>query len=207
MKTTMPLPKTRLSAEARQIEIVAAVLALATEHSPDAITTQAIAQQIGLTQGAVFRHFPTKEAIWLAVMDWLENSLQSAIAAAIAEVGDPVAGLQALFNAHIAFIVTHPAVPRLIFHELQKPAASAVKQRVRGLLERYRQRVTTLLVQAKAQGLVDPALDEPAAATLFLGTVQGLVMQTLLAGDLRTLHPTASRLLPLYLRGIGVRQP
>jgi hypothetical protein len=42
---------------------------------------------------------------------------------------------------------------------------------------------------------------------LLLGAIQGLVMQTLLAGDPAHLQPVAGRLLPLYLRGIGVRQP
>jgi TetR/AcrR family transcriptional regulator len=203
----MTLAKTRLPAEARQLEIVRAVLALAAENSPDAITTQAIAQQMGLTQGAVFRHFATREAIWLAVVDWVEQNLGDAIAAAIAEARDPVDGLQRLFEAHVAFIAAHPSAPRLIFNELQKPADNPVKQRVRGLLERYRQRVAELLARAKTQALVDPALDEAAAATLFVGTVQGLVVQTLLAGDPRTLQPAARRLLPLYLRGIGARQP
>ena len=199
--------KTRLSAEARQLEIVRAVLALAAENSPDAITTQAIAQQMGLTQGAVFRHFATREAIWLAVVDWVEQNLGDALAAAVAEARDPVDGLQRLFEAHVAFIAAHPSAPRLIFNELQKPADNPVKQRVRGLLERYRQRVAELLARAKTQALVDPALDEAAAATLFVGTVQGLVVQTLLAGDPQNLQPAARRLWTLYLRGIGARQP
>ena len=207
MGQTMTLSKTRLSAGERQLEIIRAVLALAAHGSPDAITTQAIAQHMGLTQGAVFRHFPTREAIWLAVVDWVEQNLGDALAAAVAEARDPVEGLGRLFEAHVAFIAAHPSAPRLIFNELQKPAAHPVKQRVRGLLDRYRRRVAELLARAKAQALVDPALDEAAAATLFVGTVQGLVVQTLLAGDPRTLQPSARRLLPLYLRGIGARQP
>ena len=197
--------KTRLSAEERQQEIVHAVLVLATANSPDAITTQAIAQHIGLTQGAVFRHFPSREAIWLAVIDWLEQNLGDAIATALDTACNPVEGLQRLFNAHVAFIAAHPSAPRLVFNEMQKPADNPVKQRVRGLLDRYRQRVTALLAQAKTLALVDPALDETAAATLFIGTIQGLVMQSLLAGDPRGLPAAAERLLPLYLRGIGAR--
>lgn len=201
----MTMPKTRLAAGERQLEIVRAVLALAAENSPDAITTQAIAQQMGLTQGAVFRHFPTREAIWLAVVEWVEQNLGYAIAAAVAEARDPLDGLGRLFEAHVAFIAAHPSAPRLIFNELQKPADHPVKQRVCDLLDRYRWRVAELLAQAKAQGLVEPELDEAAAATLFVGTVQGLVMQTLLVGDPQTLQSTARRLWPLYLRGLGVQ--
>lgn len=204
----MTMPKTRLAAGERQLEIVRAVLTLAAENSPDAITTQAIAQQMGLTQGAVFRHFPTREAIWLAVVDWVEQNLGDVIAAAVAEARDPVEGLRRLFEAHVAFIAAHPSAPRLIFNELQKPAHHPVKQRVCDLLDRYRRRVAELLARAKAQGgLVEPELDEAAAATLFVGTVQGLVMQTLLVGDPQTLQSAARRLWPLYLNAIGVRQP
>lgn len=201
----MTLSGVRLSTEARQLEIVRAVLSLAAENSPDTITTQAIAQQMGLTQGAVFRHFATKEAIWLAVIDWLEETLGSAIACAVAEARAPLEALERLFNAHIAFIALYPSAPRLIFHELQKPVDNPVKQRVHQLLKRYRERVITLLAEARAAGQVDPALDESAAATLFVGLMQGLVMQTLLAGDPQTLQATAPRLLPLYLRGLGAQ--
>lgn len=203
----MALAKTRLRAGERQLEIVRTVLALAARNSPDAITTQAIAAHMGLTQGAVFRHFPTREAIWLAVVDWLEESLSEAIAAASAEIRDPVERLQRTFEAHIAFIAQYPSAPRLMFNELQKPADNPVKQRVCSLMERYRARLIALLTHAKALGRVAVDLDEAAAATLLLGAIQGLVMQTLLAGDPAHLQPVAGRLLPLYLRGIGVRQP
>lgn len=200
-------PKTRLPTEARQKEIIGAVLALAADNSPDAITTQAIAGHMGLTQGAVFRHFPTREAILLAVVDWVEERLSEVIAAANTASRDPVDNLQRTFEAHIDFIAQHPSAPRLIFNELQKPADNPVKQRVRDLLDRYRQRVSGLLARAKNLGLVDAQLDETAAAILFVGAVQGLVVQTLLAGDPQTLHATARRVLPLYLRSIGVREP
>jgi len=60
--------KSRLSSEARQADIVQILLTLAAQQSPADITTMAIAKAIGLTQGAVFRHFPTKEAIWLSAL-------------------------------------------------------------------------------------------------------------------------------------------
>ena len=58
----------RRSSESRQTEIIETVLKLAAEHSPGLITTQEIADQMGVTQGAIFRHFPNKEAIWLACL-------------------------------------------------------------------------------------------------------------------------------------------
>ena len=50
--------QTRLPTEERQAEIVAAALRLARDSSPALITTTDIASAIGVTQGAVFKHFP-----------------------------------------------------------------------------------------------------------------------------------------------------
>ena len=65
----------RLPTEERQAEIVAAALRLARDSSPVTITTGDIAAAIGITQGAVFKHFPTKDAIWVAAMTWGREQL------------------------------------------------------------------------------------------------------------------------------------
>ena len=65
----------RQPAEARQAEMVQAVLCLAAQQEPASITTTDIAKAVGLSQGAVFRHFPNKQAIWLNVAQWLEATL------------------------------------------------------------------------------------------------------------------------------------
>ena len=53
-----------LPAETRRAVTVEAVIELAAERDPGEITTAAIASHMKLTQGALFRHFPSKDAIW-----------------------------------------------------------------------------------------------------------------------------------------------
>ena len=57
----------RKPAPERKAEILEATLRLADELGPDRLSTEAIAQAVGLTQPGIFRHFPTKQAIWEAV--------------------------------------------------------------------------------------------------------------------------------------------
>ena len=64
-----------LPADERRAATVEAVVDLAAEQNPSDITTTAIAQRMGLTQGALFRHFPTKDAILQAVMSWVTERL------------------------------------------------------------------------------------------------------------------------------------
>ena len=64
--------------------VVAAVIELARDRGPEAITTQAIADRLGVTHGALFRHFPDKSAMWAAVFDWVQASLGQVVDAAFA---------------------------------------------------------------------------------------------------------------------------
>ena len=194
-------PRQRLSTEARQREIVATVLALAREREPDTITTQAIADRMGVTQGAVFRHFPDKEAIWLAVFAWVRESVGAAFAAAMRKASSPLTRIEQAFLTHVAFIAANPGVPRVLFHELQYPGDSPVRIDVRAMITGYRQRLMQLFVQAKAAGELPDDLDTALASVLFIGAVQGLVIQASLAGDEAAMVKRARKLWPLLLDG------
>jgi AcrR family transcriptional regulator len=201
-------PRHRLTTDQRQREIVAAVLALARERGPDAITTQAIAERMGLTQGAVFRHFPDKQAIWLAVFAWVRESLGAAIAAAMAKADSPLARIERAFLAHVGFIAANPGVPRVMFHEMQYPGDSPVRAEVRAMISAYRQRLTLLFAEAKAAGELPRDLDATLAPVSFIGAVQGLVIEASLAGDEAGMAKRARKLWPLLLDGYrGRRKP
>lgn len=196
--------QTRLSTEERQAEIVAAALSLARESSPALITTGDIAAAIGVTQGAVFKHFPTKDAIWLAAMRWVRETLLVTLQTAADQTDTPVDALSAIFRAHVEFVVAHPGVPRFIFHELQQPADSAAKLEVRGVMQAYRKLLLVVLARAIEAGQVCKDLELEAAATGFIGLLQGLVMQSMLSGRPNTMRQQAGPVFALYLRGLGV---
>lgn len=193
----------------RQAGLVDAALRLAAQRSPAGITTGDLAQAVGITQGAVFRHFSNKEAVWLAVLDWtadtLMRRLQRAADAELAKLDKlaPLAALRAVFMAHMDFVVAHPGVPRVIFQELQQAQDTALKARVRGLMQQYRILLMGVLERAQAQHLLAPGSDLQAAAVLFVGSVQGLVMQSLISGDVRAMAQQAPAVFAIYLRGLA----
>ena len=76
-------PKQRT--ELRQASLIEAALRLASQRSPADITTAHLAQAVGISQGAVFRHFPSKEAIWLAALDWVTETLMTQLHTAAEE--------------------------------------------------------------------------------------------------------------------------
>lgn len=194
-----------LPADERRETTVEAVVDLAATQNPSEITTAAIAQRMNVTQGALFRHFPTKDAIWHAVMEWAAERLLARVDDAVKGIASPVDALEAMFLSHVAFVAQHPGVPRMMFGELQRPQSPA-RRMVQTVLKQYAQRLHRLLDLAKSAREVPVALDTEAAAMLFIGTIQGLVMQSLLSGDMTAVRRDAPRVFAIYRRGIGSAQ-
>lgn len=195
-----------LPADERRAVIIESVVALAGSRNPDEITTAAIAGHMKLTQGALFRHFPNKEAIWQAVMQWVAERLLDRIERATQGMASPLAALEAMFISHVEFVAEHPGIPRMMFGELQRAEPTPAKRMAQTLIQRYGERLHQLIDRGKACGELPPALDNEAAATLFIGTVQGLVMQALLAGDVGRLQREAASVFAIYRRGIRSTQ-
>ncbi len=194
--------KKNLPAAERRAVTVEAVVELAAEQNPNDITTAAIAKRMGLTQGALFRHFPNKDAILQAVMEWVSERLLSRVDKAVQAAASPLAALEAMFLTHVEFVVEHPGVPRMLFGELQRAEETGPKRMVQTLIRSYGERLRRLIEEGKTQGELETHLDTEASALLFIGTIQGLVMQSLLAGDIGRLRHDAPRVFAIYRRGI-----
>lgn len=195
------LPK-HLPADERRAATVQAVIALAAEQNPSEITTTAIAKKMGLTQGALFRHFPTKSDILQAVMSWVTERLLARVDKAAKGVASPIAALEAIFMTHINFVAKHPGVPRMLFGELQQAGETLPKKMVQTLVKNYAERLHLLLESGKEQGELAADLDVKAGAALFIGSIQGLVIQSLIAGKVTTMRSDAPDIFAIYLRGI-----
>jgi AcrR family transcriptional regulator len=196
------MTRTKLPADQRRAKTVEAVIELAATTNPADITTAHIATQMGVTQGALFRHFSDKQAVWTAVLEWMADTLLARIDA-VAGI-TPIDRLRAIFGVHVDFVVQHTGIPRILFGELQRSGDAPGKARVRALMSQYRSRVVSELDQAKMQGLINEQIDCSAAATLFLGMVQGLVMQAMASDDFASIPRISTGLFEIYLDGLGV---
>lgn len=196
-----PSPQ-RQPTDVRQAEIVLTLLQLAATRSALDITTTDIAKAMKVSQGALFRHFPSKEAIRLAVVEWIESSLMQRLDAACEAAECPLDALRAMFLAHLDFFIAYPGAPRFVFGELQHPDRTPVKERVRELIAAYRQRLDATLEAAVRLELLPETLNRPAAAALFLGAIQGLVIQSMVTGALEEMRTPAVAVLDLYLQGL-----
>lgn len=194
--------KHRLSAEQRQEEIIRATLDLAGERSVDDVTTQDIASAIGVTQGAIFRHFPSKNMIWLAVVHWVRARLMSAVDMAASQGADPLDAIERIFFTHLGFVEKYPAMPGLLFSDQLLRKNRVLKQLIKEILSSYEEKIVGLLAQAKTQGLTRADLDEHSAAALFTAVIQGLVIRVALLEAKPSLLAEGRAVFPLFLNSI-----
>lgn len=201
----MSVTKQRLNSEDRQEEIIRAAIDLAGDRGPDEVTTQDMARAIGVTQGAIFRHFPNKDMIWMGVVHWVRGRLMTVVDSAAGQGKDPIDSLQRIFYAHLGFVEKHPALPRLLLsgHLLRKPK---VRLLIQETLRAYEEKLRDLLAQAKAEQLITADLQEAHAASALLSLIQGLVARIYLL-DQKRLAEEGGRAFSIYLRGIGYSVP
>ncbi|MGO4562691.1 TetR/AcrR family transcriptional regulator [Rhizobiales bacterium 3FA27D7] len=192
----------RFPAESRKQQIVETVLELVATHGTEAVSFQLIADRIGVTQPAVFRHFPTKEALWLAVMDWLEQHLVGIYM--LADEADEAAlvVLGGMFLQHIRLIERYPALAKLVFSDHLRLQFPSLQVRFGTIHKGYMARLSAVLERAKSDGSVSETVDPKDAATMFLSLVQGLGFQFAIARVQGGVQREAERLLALYLRGL-----
>jgi AcrR family transcriptional regulator len=189
----------RKPAEDRKAEILATTLRLADELGPDRLTTHAVAGAIGLTQPGIFRHFPTKQALWHAVAADIRDRLTSAWERARASSETPEGRIAALIEAQLGLIETNPAIPAILFSRELRVENDALRQAFGGLMTTFHGILAAELAQARQDGTLRTDLDPSDGAVLLISLVQGLAMRWSLGARGFPLRPEGLRLLAVQM--------
>ncbi|MBV5264265.1 TetR/AcrR family transcriptional regulator [Pinisolibacter aquiterrae] len=193
----------RKPADLRRTEIIEAVLRLSVEVGPDRLGTLAVAAAVGISQPAIFRHFPTREALWVAVAEHVATRIRAAWNEAEGGSPSPTETIRRIVAAHTGLVAGEPSVLAIIFsHELRvsNPALAAVFRR---LMTELTGRFIVTFGPLAARMSVAPQ----DAALLVLGLVQGIALRWSLSGRGFDLVAEARHLLDLQLAGLVRAQP
>jgi len=168
----------RQSAEDRKAQIVTAMLRLADEIGPDRLSTTDVARAVGLSQPAIFRHFPTKGALWLAVAEAVAARLRDTWERAEAAADTtPDARLRALIGAQLQAIADTPALPSVLFSRELQVDNPALRDVFRGLLGTFQKRLVAAIRDRQAAGTLHRGLRPEDVAVLFTSLVQGVAIR------------------------------
>jgi AcrR family transcriptional regulator len=167
----------RQSAEERKAQIVAEVQRLADEIGPDRLSTTDVARAIGISQPAIFRHFPTKGALWLAVAEDIADRLQGDWAEAETGTNGPHTRLKALIGAQLAAISDTPALPSILFSRELQVDNPALRDVFRGLLGAFQGRIVAVIRDLQAAGDLRRDVSPEDVAILLTSLVQGVAIR------------------------------
>jgi len=196
----------RKSAELRKAEIVAAVLDLADQIGPDRVTTGAAAAAVGVSQAALFRHFPTKAAMWLAVADHVTGELAIAWQRAMTGTDGPIDRVTALVVAQLGQIAATPALPMLLFSRELNVGNEDLRAAFRGLLMKFQGLIVTELARGQDAGLLRREVAPEDAAVLLTSLVQGMAIRWSLGARNFSLIGEGKRVLEIQLRLLTMKE-
>lgn len=194
----------RKTAPDRRADIARAALSLAVDVGPGQVSTGMIAERLGLTQPAIYKHFPRKSDIWLAVAEHLSALIARNIARAAAAPVTPDARLRMLVMDHLEVVRDNPALPDIMVMRDAREAQGELRSTMQASMAGLRNALVDNVRAAVAQGIFREAVDPADAATLLLGIIQSLVLRMLMGRNPQILPQDGERLLNLQLAGFSV---
>lgn len=198
----------RLIAE-RRVEIVEAATRVFARHGVAGATMHEIAAEVGLTAGALYRYFPSKDDLLHTILDRCREEhlalLALAAAAPVRGALDAIAGLGAAvwqeFDA--------PEAPARFAVQLEATLAAArspgLGDPLRAVHRDILARLTELVRATQATREIDPAIDAGAIATVLLAAHHGLQQLTVLLGEEVRPHETLDVLVQM-MHGLAARE-
>ena len=132
--------QTRRRTSVRRLELINAAARLFASRSYYGVTVDDIGDALGLSGPALYRHFPSKEALLVAVFDQVIEQQRERLDQVLAESPDPRAALEAMIRVHVDFAVEqreNMAVWRQEFHHLPEADSSRLRRAQRLYVEEW----------------------------------------------------------------------
>ena len=168
--------RSRKTTEIRREEILRAALSIVEQQGLDNLNTNAIAIVIQLVPSAIYRHFKNKEDLIAALIDFIGERLQQNLQQAAMQEGTALARLKNLFELHVNLLQEEPAIPRILYFLISSERNQELKQKMLAEINAYVYETKRRLLQGKKAGEINQEVDVTAAAMMFLGMIQPLVI-------------------------------
>lgn len=183
----------------RRSDIVEATLALAFEVGPGAVSTSLIANRLGLTQPAIYKHFKTKDAIWHEISMQLANRISKNVQDCSVSTHTPEVKLRDLICRHLTFIQEVPALPDIMVMRHDSNPRQAIRHQLQTEMSHLRDLMVDLIQISQERGSLREHIAATDIATLIVGVVQSLVLRMIVSRDPSQLVIEGERLFDLQI--------
>ncbi len=163
----------RKTTKTRREQIVLAVLDIIGEQGLTSLTTSTLAERVGVTTGALFRHFPSRDAMLDAVVDYGIARIQETFP------DDDLGALERLFalaENRVALLASNKGLAWLLRSEqvfLTIPEGSIGK--LRKVMRRSKRFLLDALTEAQANRDIRNDIDVKDLLVIAMGTIHALI--------------------------------
>ena len=189
---------------ARQQRILDAALRVFSRKGYRDASVDEIASESGTSKGGIYFHFPSKDAIYLRLLDRTIALLRAKIEAAMAEHDHPVAKADAALLAVLRTFDKHGALARFFMVETLG-AGHEFQRRMAETRAEFAEIIREHLDEAVDQGIIEP-VDTEIAARAWFGALNEVIMGWVLLRKPERLEDAYAALRPLLMRSVGAEE-
>lgn len=175
--------------KASRKEQILQALARMLEATPGGrITTAALAKEVGVSEAALYRHFPSKAKMFEGLIEFIEASLFSRIGLILKEVPDAQVQCGQILHLLLLFCEKNPGITRILTGDAITGENDRLRQRVIQLYDRIETQLKQVLREAELKEGRRTRLTATQTANLMLATAEGRIGQYVRSGFQR--NPT-----------------
>ncbi len=157
----------------RRQEILETLARMLEKNQGEHITTAQLARAVGVSEAALYRHFPSKGKMFEGLIEFIEETLFSRINRILAEESRAEARIQGILFLLLGFADRNPGMARLLYGDVLVGETERLRKRVVQIYERVETQLKQVLREAEAsEDLRIPIAD---TAALLLAVVEGSI--------------------------------
>ncbi|MBJ7537943.1 nucleoid occlusion factor SlmA [Marinomonas transparens] len=159
----------------RRTQILQA-LAQMLESSPGArITTAALAKQVGVSEAALYRHFPSKAKMFEGLIEFIEESLFSRIHRIVQDESDVMVRIEMMLTLVVGFADSNPGMCRLLTADALAGETERLRVRIAQLFDRIETQLKQVIREADLKQGLRPAMGVAPCANFLMAVLEGKI--------------------------------
>ena len=166
----------------RQLDIMQTLAKMLEKKGPIKITTASLAKECGITEGAIYRHFPSKRKIFSGLVDFCEQSILELISDVNSSDDDALNKVENILLILVSFSEKNPGIARLLTREAFSVEQASLEERIRQLFSKIELQIKQHLQKHEQISKKKLALTTAASANLLLAFSEGLIQQFVRSG-------------------------
>tara|TARA_Y100000588_G_C14198798_1_gene901500 strand:+ start:257 stop:877 length:621 start_codon:yes stop_codon:yes gene_type:complete len=153
-------------------------LARMLETSPgERITTAALAKEVGVSEAALYRHFPSKARMFEGLIKFIEETLFLRVSKILNEESSAEVRCQKILTLLLAFSDKNPGMTRLLTGDALAGETQRLRVRITQFYNRLEAQLKQILREAQIRENLKPAISPSALANLLLASAEGRLVQ------------------------------